>query len=278
MMRARRFREDAVVQVEASRACASDEQRARRSGRIGHLQTCAKASVAGVLLIAQTGGGVATVPCVTLIGRFRMGDVFPPDDPVARFVVTVAMFANDLFRSTRMFGQLGEDVHEARGRRLMLVRYQASVFYEISLFIADARRVPPVAEFIDSLPDEAATDAARMTESTRELDPWLRTHRNVTFHYPEMHPDRITAGRDEVMDALTKAADEVSHIQTIEAGEGAGFPFADEVVVQLLPDALREATSVLTSGVIAATSFSMAAARAYISAQPEEAFEVFDSP
>jgi len=160
-------------------ALALDEQRARRSGRIGHLQTCAKASVAGVLLIAQTGGGVATVPCVTLIGRFRMGDVFPPDDPVARFVVTVAMFANDLFRSTRMFGQLGEDVHEARGRRLMLVRYQASVFYEISLFIADARRVPPVAEFIDSLPDEAATDAARMTESTRELDPWLRTHQRL---------------------------------------------------------------------------------------------------
>jgi hypothetical protein len=44
-----------VVSTQTVPAPAVDEQRARRSGRTGHLQTYAKASVAGVLLIAQSG-------------------------------------------------------------------------------------------------------------------------------------------------------------------------------------------------------------------------------
>ena len=202
--------------------------------------------------------------------------MFPADDPVARFVITVAMFANDLFRSTAMFGRLEDSNIEDMGRRLMLVRYQASLFHEVVTFIRDARRVPAVDTFVLSLEAEAPGQLATMQDAAHELGPWLENHRNLTFHYAEMHPARIAAGRDDLMRALADAADERSMIEAVEGS--AGFPFADQVVVHLLPKDLRTGSQVLVRGVAAATALSMAAVRKHISGQDESSFVITSRP
>ena len=212
-----------------------------------------------------------------MIAWFRIGDVFPADDPVARFVITFAMFANDLFRSTAMFGRLDDETIEDMGRRLMLVRYQASLFHEVVTFIRDARRVPAVEAFVVSLEADAPGQLATMQDAAHELGPWLENHRNLTFHYAEMHPARIAAGRDDLMRALADAADERSMIEAVE-GDRLGFPFADQVVVQLLPEDLRTGSQVLVRGVAAATALSMAAVRKHISAQDEASFVITAGP
>jgi hypothetical protein len=207
-----------------------------------------------------------------VIGRFRLGGVFPAGDAVARFVVTLAMFANDLLRSSAMFGDLGDDDPEAQGRRLMLVRYQASAFHEVVKFVRQARKLPNVAAFIDSLPDDAATAFATMTNAADELGPWLKKHRDVTFHYAEMSQVKLDAGKDEVMGALANAADTESLVRSGE-NVGAGFPFADEVAAHLF-DATKERTTVLRHGVLGATDFALAAGRMYISRQDPQAIRV----
>jgi hypothetical protein len=76
--------------------------------------------------------------------------------------------------------------------------------------------------------------------------------------------------------ALERAADLVSEIVGDESGESAAFPFADEVAVQLLPDELRDAATVLAHGVGAATSVATAAVRGWISNQDPGAFLLID--
>jgi hypothetical protein len=197
-----------------------------------------------------------------------MGDVFPAEDRVGRFVVTLAMITNDVVRSTALFPDLTDDNPEARGRRVMIFRYQAAAFHEIATFIGDARKLPEIAGFITSLPNDVSSAPATIEDLARQLEPWLVDHRNVTFHYPEMNDGKIVAGKDDVMIALAKVADMESEIVADEAGGTAGFPFADEVVAQLLPDDFAARAAVLRRGIMAALDFATAAVTAYMSGLP----------
>jgi hypothetical protein len=65
---------------------------------------------------------------------------------------------------------------------------------------------------------------------------WLKDHRNVTFHFPELHPERKAHGNEEIANALTAAANLEGTITAEDSIGSLRFEFADEVGVQLLPD------------------------------------------
>src|SRR4051794_38237755 len=92
--------------------------------------------------------------CMTVI-RFKIGEAFPANDPVARFITGLAMISNDWLRSMNDLLELESDTPEEQGRRVSLFRRQAALVHEAATFITDARRMfHDVARFIDGLSAE----------------------------------------------------------------------------------------------------------------------------
>lgn len=213
--------------------------------------------------------------------RFKIGEAFPADDPVARFITGLAMISNDWLRSLEdMFGLEGESAEET-GRRVSLFRRQAALVHEAATFITDARRMfPAVARFVDGLDTETRDRCERLIAAVDRSSPgylgdWMEGHRNVTHHYPKMHPDAARHGHEEMATALAAAAGIESTIDSGKRFGDARFRYADEVGVQLLPalddtswvEALRETAMELAD-------FAQRAAQAYLEARHAGTFSV----
>lgn len=162
--------------------------------------------------------------------RFKIGDAFPADDPVARFITGLAMISNDSLRSFEdMFGLEGDSPEEI-GRRVSLFRRQTALIHEAATFITDARRMfPEVATFVAGLESEARDGCERVIGgvdrgSAHYLGDWLEGHRNVTHHYPKMHQAAAQHGKEEMANALADAADFKSTIESGQRFGDARFP------------------------------------------------------
>jgi hypothetical protein len=79
---------------------------------------------------------------VTVI-RFKIGDAFPANDPLARFIAGLAMISNDWLRSVTEMVALADDTPEEIGRRISLFRRQAALVHETATFITDVQRKFP---------------------------------------------------------------------------------------------------------------------------------------
>jgi hypothetical protein len=217
--------------------------------------------------------------------RFRIGDAFPASDPVARFVTGLAMISNDWLRSIGDLLARKGDTPEEMGRRVSLFRRQAALLHEAAQFITDAQRMfPDVANFINGLKPEARTACERVTgavdsNSPHYLGDWLEDHRNVTHHYPRMHPTASEHGREEMAKALDEAAGIESTIDSGQSFGDARFRYADEIGVQLLPDLDdRNWVEETRDTAMALAEFAQRAAQAYLEARPGGSFTVEDRP
>ncbi|MEN3285196.1 MAG: hypothetical protein V7607_6336 [Solirubrobacteraceae bacterium] len=208
--------------------------------------------------------------------RFTIGEAFSASDSVARFITVVAMMSNDWLRLMSAMLEI-EDWHkDAEGLRIMSFRQQAALHHEAAEFMRDApKRFPKVKRFIEGL-EQSAQDACEQIvggvdpKSEHYLGDWLANHRNVTFHYPRMHPQAAEHGAEEITEALKKAAEIESTITEEGTFGSVRFEFADEVVVQWLPDAdAPERIAQLRESVMALARFVQQAARAYLEARPD---------
>jgi len=218
------------------------------------------------------------VPTIT----FNIGEAFPADEPVARFVTVLAMISNDANRSIDEMIAVDDapSVPDAGARTMMLFRQQASFFYEAATFINESsRRFPEIRDFVASLAQDVRDDGERVaagidSASANYVGDWLGDHRNVTFHYSEMHPDKAAHGKEEITVALTKAAGLTG---TVSVGDELGsvrFWFADEVVVQWLPlDEEKQTTViVLREALMSLVRFTQGAFAAYRTTRPAGTF------
>lgn len=166
---------------------------------------------------------------------FRIGQVFPAEHVVARFVTVLGMVVNDWHRSMNSMNDSLEAPADGEGVRMMLFRQQVAYLHEAAKFVADARHHNvDVESFVASLDFEARgeLDAAMATAS--ELDTWLESHRNVTFHYPKVLQAAHEHDDEELGTALAAAAGREGTI-TAEGPAGAvRFEFADVVALELL--------------------------------------------
>jgi hypothetical protein len=212
--------------------------------------------------------------------RFNIGEAFPASDPVARFVTVLAMVSNDANRSMDELLDVKDGPPDAGARRMMLFRQEAAFFFEAATFIAEASsRFPQIRDFIAGLPQEARDECSQVVSgvdpaSAHYVGDWLRDHRNVTFHYSEMHPDKAAHGKEEITQALEDAAELQG---TVHIGDELGsvrFWFADEVVAQWLPpDEAKPATIItLREALMALVCFTQRAFAAYQASRPEGTF------
>jgi len=193
------------------------------------------------------------------VACFKIGEAFPASDPVARFLTGLAMISNDWLRLITQLPSGDDRDPDAAGLRLMSFRQQASLFHEAAVFMTTApKRFPAIAEFISRL-EPAATDAYEQIvgaidpASPHFQGPWLAGHRNVTSHYPEMHPEKFT---------LTEG----------ESASSIRFGFADEIVVQWLPSGEdgdpKPTLERLRTAVLALGRFTREALAAYLASRP----------
>jgi hypothetical protein len=207
--------------------------------------------------------------------RFTIGKAFPASDSVARFITVLAMMSNDWLRLMSAMLEIKEWHRDAEGLRIMSFRQQTALHHEAAEFICDARkRFPKVKRFIDGL-EQSAQDACEQIvggvdpKSEHYLGDWLTDHRNVTFHYPKMHPEAAEHGAEEITQALKAAAEIEGTITDEDTFGSVRFGFADEVVVQWLPDEdARERIAQLRRSVWALARFVQQAAGAYLEARP----------
>jgi hypothetical protein len=212
--------------------------------------------------------------------RFNIGEAFPAIDPVARFITAVAMMSNDWLRSANDLVDLKDGDPDTPGRRVALFRQQASLHHEAAAFITESRRrFPAIEAFLDGLSDEAKDECNRITGGIDPASPhyqgdWLADHRNVTFHYAELHPDKAAHGEEEMTNALTSAAKLEGTISMEENFGSVRFGFADEVAVQWLPDPGEQVDLIasLRESVMSLGRFAQRAAQAYMESRPDGTF------
>jgi len=202
---------------------------------------------------------------------FQIGDVFSADDPVARFVTVLAMVNNEWHRSMYLMN-LTTDDPDGRGIRLLLVRQQAASYFEAVEWITDSRkRFPAIKHYMDTLGTEAHEHYGRLMagcdSQSPHYMPWLPGHRNVTAHFPKLHPAAFEHGDEEIANALRDAASETGIVSVPRPTEAAvRFDFADEVAVQLLPNIVDDPDEVekLAGARIALMRFAVCAIGTYL--------------
>jgi hypothetical protein len=166
------------------------------------------------------------------LDTFNIGEAFPADDEVARFVVGLAMIRNDWHRAMELMPkELSEDA-EVQGVRLMLVRQEAASCFEGAKFVTDAiRRSDKIKAFATDLGAEARQHLSRMTVA----HDWIEAHRNVTAHYPKIEPNAYANGNEEMGMALQRAGEQNGTISFGQTEGSLRFHFADTVALMLLP-------------------------------------------
>ena len=110
-------------------------------------------------------------------------EVFPPDEPVARFVVSMAMAANDVERAHRLAGQANtEDAPELSG----YVRWSMGFFVEAQDALDAYRQTyPEVRDILNRLPQKGKDPLKQVGGLQQKLGEKLAEHtRNHSFHYP----------------------------------------------------------------------------------------------
>ena len=108
----------------------------------------------------------------------------------------------------------------------MFTRQQLAYYHEATKALVHFRAQEPVAEFIEALDASARAHYDAVIAAREELEPMLRTHRNITFHYPK--------GKRELAKALGDAANLTGAITVGDTDATVRFRFADEVAVQLV--------------------------------------------
>jgi hypothetical protein len=159
---------------------------------------------------------------------FPMGDVFPRDDPLSEWLVTLAIAMNDL---ALVHVKLDED-QDNPDRAFYWNRLAISHFTEAGLFLDQTTGIDEVSVFVTSLPAAAQGAYAECRAVFEECRGRLFLVRNkATFHYPSLRPADLQAARP-VRDALGVLADDRGIVRSARIRDARAL-FADDVVATI---------------------------------------------
>jgi hypothetical protein len=209
---------------------------------------------------------------------FRIGDAFPADDPIARWVTVLSIAANDtIYLNIRLIeGDLAEE------QSIYYFRLVAAHFFEAAVWLKSTRTLPEVDALITSLDDAARERYERIigfaSQRHRFFDN-LKRSRSTLFHYPVIHPGREQAGEEELANAMRTAADLPGWIEGGEEYSTFRVEFADQIAVQLLSEneeETKELMEELRGPVFDLVLFCEAVLFEYLTALPPEVTTVWE--
>jgi hypothetical protein len=227
--------------------------------------------------------------------RFTIGTAFPADDPVAVFLTVLCAGLNDLVLTNRLMTAKwgGDHPHALKDHdQQYLLRLCMAQLHEIRETVKHGERMTEVADFIESLPEDALRAHDTLLDPNRPGHQWINKAighvRNQTLHY---------GGRynwDDATWGLTITASSEGRVEFADSSLGGmRAVFADLVTNQHLlrklpeydrdpqadlPDAVIEDRlavlfQAVAESVCAATDFATLALNAYLDALPEGAIE-----
>jgi hypothetical protein len=166
--------------------------------------------------------------------HFRIGEAFPADDPLARFILAVARMMDDGVLVNSRIVEAEQDYE-----LLYFFVLASSHLYEAAETLRKAHTEwNEVREFVASLDEVRRAEFEHVTalDSTAWPGNRLKEMRNTFFHYLRLDRAAANAGELPLQSGLAKAA-EVDGSIIIEAGgplNGIRALFADEVFVKTL--------------------------------------------
>jgi hypothetical protein len=179
---------------------------------------------------------VVPPPEVTHTWRFRIGDAFPADSPLARFIIAVAKGMDDTHLANRLFAQ-AQQPYEL----LYFFNLASSHLYEVAEMLRKAHNEwEEVRGFVGLLDQDRQNEFARIVGLAAQDAEWpgkrLKELRNSFFHNLRLDRAAAEAGRLPLQGGLMEAADVEGQL-VIEPGgplHGIRALFADEVFVKTL--------------------------------------------
>jgi SAM-dependent methyltransferase len=160
-----------------------------------------------------------------------VGEVFPADKPVSRFLVSMAMAHNDIENAMWKAGEANESDRSDFTYWVLLVMGH---FVEAADALQHWRRCSTeVREFLDALPMDGKQHLKDVGGTLSRVGENAVDHaRNHTFHYPT--PDERYESDAELMKALGALADEPIEIDEIEGRPGRPrYVFADKAAAMV---------------------------------------------
>jgi hypothetical protein len=174
---------------------------------------------------------------------FRMGDVFPADDPLSEWVATLAMAFNDI---ALIHERMIED-QDAHRRFFYWLRLAISHYAEAVDYLITTEPVEVVGHFRESLSDEAQNAYKECVERYVARESEIQQIRNVVgFHYPELRFSASRRRQRPMQQALTALAGETGRIKR-DVIINARFFFADDVAATLFMRSTPTWDDVLTA-------------------------------
>jgi len=174
--------------------------------------------------------------------KFRVGDIFSPDDNVSQIVISLLMIFNDLmYVRKKHLAELKEDSPYSEGRAFYLFRLSCSHLREAVKKLYNLSKKPEFKKIYEKLPNKAKLSFEQFQE---EYTPWegsfvsrvLVKIRDSFFHY--MYDNDIESALNE----------KNNYDSEIILGEKLGdvyFKVADEVVANHFTKQIEEAGETL---------------------------------
>lgn len=163
------------------------------------------------------------------IWTFRIGDVLPSSDPLARFVTVVGAAFNDLVFINGLL--VRPDVVTSEGEQQYLLRTATAHLWEFSLTLKQWKAHASVLPLIDGLDRDLRDDLeAVLCIADPGEDPVLKTIAHLrnaaTWHYASPNKPKW------IEKALAESADHEGSIQFGATMGGIRVGFADEIILQ----------------------------------------------
>lgn len=198
---------------------------------------------------------------------FRIGDVFPANDPVARWLTVVQMQLNDsVFTNTRLIEGLQGDA--PAWQNAYFARLTAANLFEAGSFLADSqKRFPEIKDFVAGVPREVQAQHDHVigcAKAEGAIAEALGRMRHTLSHYPVLLPD--APDYEDLRRAMAAHADRTGEI--ILGPRLADFRsvYADDVAIEIaVPgDGITQAfLEMFREGVLALNDFCTAALEVY---------------
>jgi hypothetical protein len=194
-----------------------------------------------------------------------IAEVFPHDDPVARFVVAMSMARNDVRHALANAGRAGE---QDDPEFTYWVRIATGHYFEAAYALDHWRQIPEIRAFLDGLPQDGRDALRDATSAIQKIgSAALEYSRNRTFHYP--YPTSRYPSDEEFSDTL-KALGKQEATLTVESPRHGWFrlQFADRVAEGLAvrkhdPAKIKQQFALARDGAIGFVNFATRAWEQY---------------
>ena len=155
--------------------------------------------------------------------KFRIGDIFSPDDIISQRIISLCMAINDLtYVTVRLVKEASNHSIGAKMKMLYLFRLSCSHLWEAIQVIEKMEKQPQLEKIFNKLPNKSKQRFEQLKKEYSSLRKVLRKIRNNFFHYMKS---------EDIKCALKDLRNANSEIPTRDKIDDVYFPLGDAIIL-----------------------------------------------